>query len=254
MQALTSFLGGLTELRFIHEDWSDEEVIAAASLLRFCPCVKQLTIGIEGLTKRGYGALGELFGASKHSSASLRLLSTDCISSLYNAGALPALEYLSVGQCVIGRDVVPLVEGLYPGISAETGNEMGLAGDVALPALKVLNFFGMVIEDAPLCALAHLLMAEGIPALEDLQIWTQKAGAEGVLAVVEQLRDGAARFLRFVDMSGETVKCVDRRSTKPPAAGLDYRPAGKGPTESMRRACDERGIEFCLSNATNYKI
>ncbi|KAL3911497.1 MAG: hypothetical protein SGPRY_008671, partial [Prymnesium sp.] len=136
MQALTSFLGGLTELRFIHEDWSDEEVIAAASLLRFCPCVKQLTIGIEGLTKRGYGALGELFGASKHSSASLRLLSTDCISTLDIAGALPALEYLSVGQYVIGRDMVPLVEGLYPGISAANSNEMGFAGDVALPALK----------------------------------------------------------------------------------------------------------------------
>ena len=119
----------------------------------------------------------------------------------------------------------------------------------------MLNLFGTHLEDAPLSALAHALAVGALPALEGIQMWTQKSGAAGVMALVEQLRQGAAPKLRFVDMSGETTKPAEgaRRSSKF-GVPSETKSAGKGPVEAMRRVCSERDVEFSLSNATSYKI
>lgn len=165
------------------------------------------------------------------------------------AGALPELQYLSVGQNSIGRDAVPLLEALIP-----SGDVRGDPRTSApLPTLRVLNFFGVLIEDAPLSALAKVIGEGGLQGLEDLQIWTQKAGAEGIMALAEVIKNGCASRLQFVDMSGDTVKPLERKPTKV-HAGPEHKPAGKGPAEAMRRACSEKAIQFSFSNSTNYKI
>ena len=231
-QALASHLSGLLELRLVDEDWTDDEVTALAALLPLCPRVTHLTVNVELLSEQGYAALG----------------------AALNAGALPALEYLSIGQHILSIEALPLLEALGGGEGEGAGGAQGGSGGGGLPNLRVLNLFGMLIEDAPLNVLAQALGASALPALEDVQIWTQKSGAAGVMALVEQLRQGAAPKLRFVDMSGETTKPAEggRRSSKFGAS--EHKSAGKGPVEAMRRACGERGVEFALSNATSYKI
>ena len=99
--------------------------------------------------------------------------------------------------------------------------------------LAILNFYGQSLTDDAIIALANALSAGGLPSLTDLQFWSQKAGAAGIMALVEQLRAGVAGKLKFIDMSGVCTQPVARRTSA--AGGSELRLAGKAPLEAMRK-------------------
>ena len=229
-------------MRLVDDDWGDEEALAAASLLPLCARATKLTIGVERLTFRAFGALGEAIAA----------------------GAMPRLTELTVGKCtpLSGAELRPILAGRRDA--------------AALPRLRVLTFYGAAIEDDALSCLAATLADGGAPALTDLLLWSARAGPAGLVALADALRSGAAPALRLVDMSSGLIDAKEseaggrRRSSAPPRprpiaedgeeGGDDgSRPAqgravGKGALDRMRRVCKERGLELQISANSSYRI
>jgi hypothetical protein len=125
-------------------------------------------------------------------------LSSDDLALLGTLGSvLPALETLDLHEPAAGPDAVPrlaekLGAGALPAVTfLSLGTHVGDAGASALaaalgrgalPRLKILDLGNTAIGDAGLVALAPALRR--LPALEELKLWNNPLGNEGLAALV----------------------------------------------------------------------